>query len=64
MEPYQSRIIEEKYQLDDKTDKLAQFIGSEAFKNLDKQNQSLLSIQHHAMIQYSMILSVRISLFQ
>lgn len=63
MEDFKSRLIEERNELETKTNKLESFIAlSSKFKELDKENQSLLRLQHNTMKEYLSILEKRISI--
>lgn len=60
MSDFKDRLIDEKIELDKKTEKLESFFDSDTFKGLDKTNQGLLTIQHSAMQTYSECLRQRI----
>ena len=66
--PHQQRVIDEKNELKEKTDKLQQFIGSDAesgkvFHELPAEDKELLLTQHSIMTQYAQVLDKRISRF-
>lgn len=63
MEPYQQRVIDEKKDLDHKAAKLAEFISTEAFQHVDKDEKVRLHAQLIAMVAYSEILGERIAVF-
>ena len=63
MKDYQLRVIEEKKQLDGKTERLESFCYSDKFKEVKYQERILLTEQCVVMKRYSMILNERISLF-
>ena len=64
LQPYQSRVVEEKRELDEKIDKLVKFHGSEAFIGLSSDERDRLTRQSDIMRSYSAILSERISAFK
>lgn len=63
MKPHEERVVEEKKQLDEKTDALASFCLSRVFKTLDGDEQGRLNRQHRIMIEYSQVLDQRIEAF-
>lgn len=64
MSPYQKRVIDEKNDLDDKLEKLEQFIETNAgFQDLAIFDQELLNLQCTHMQEYSQILGQRINRF-
>ena len=65
MEAYQLRVVEEKKELDDKIEKLDDFISSKGFlKNVSSTQQDLLLLQHQWMSNYSKVLELRIQDFE
>lgn len=60
MEPYQQRVVDEKRELDEKLDKLIEFVKTDAFKLINSEEQGRLKRQLAIMEQYSMVLSERI----
>jgi hypothetical protein len=64
MEDYQTRVIEEKDELDNKRAKLDVFIEGDIFPTLKTRDQDLLVKQTNAMSQYSKILQKRIERFK
>lgn len=62
MEPFVSRLIVERQELDEKISKLRAFMAGDAFKTVDKVQQMLLAVQYQAMVTYSLVLSQRIDL--
>ena len=58
------RVYEEKRQLEDRADKLADFICSEKFNETTPHHQSLLRTQLQIMSAYSQVLLERIELFE
>ncbi len=65
MEAYQLRVVEEKKELDDKIEKLDDFILSKVFlKNVSSTQQDLLLLQHQWMSNYSKVLELRIQDFE
>ncbi len=63
LEPFQERVKKEKRDLDEKVDKLKEFLFSDAVRNLPLEDMKLLHEQHYAMKLYSNILEQRISRF-
>lgn len=63
MQPYQQRVVDEKAELDIKITALNKFIPTQNFSSLDSDNRTLLVAQLNAMLEYSDILTDRISLF-
>lgn len=65
MEEYQLRVVDEKYDLDQKLNKLNDFLYSSPFhSSLDHEQQDLLCSQYYAMKHYSDILGKRIEFFE
>ena len=65
MKDYQLRVVEEKKELDDKIEKLDDFISSKDFlKTVSSIQQDLLLLQHQWMSNYSKILGMRIKDFE
>jgi len=64
MKPHQERVISEKGALDDKRQKLSDFMISELFQTLPAIEQSRLHFQLDAMDRYSKILGERITAFE
>lgn len=63
MKPHQERVVTEINELDEKRDKLINFIGGDIYRTLDKVEQSRLNRQLEAMSLYSNILAERIAAF-
>jgi len=63
MKEYQSRIIDEKTELEEKIDRLKGFFGGEVFMNLHEEEQDRLHCQYQIMKAYSAILASRIKMF-
>jgi hypothetical protein len=62
--PHQERVVQEKKDLDEKAQKLSDFIGlSATFPQLDQAEQERLKEQCEIMWQYSEILGKRIAAF-
>jgi hypothetical protein len=64
MKPHQERVVQERKDLDEKIDKLDEFIDGEIFKTLPKDEQDRLVVQSAAMTNYSDILYARINAFE
>ena len=60
MSTFLERLLAEETELNEKKAKLKTFIEGEAFKSIDKEQQSLLKIQFNAMATYSECLNQRI----
>lgn len=58
---FKDRLIEEKNQLQGKTEKLSAFLNSEKILDIDKLQVELLQIQYSTMISYLSILRVRLT---
>lgn len=63
MEAYQSRVIEEKQELDFKLTKIHAFISSQQFQAVNQAEQERLKRQFQAMSTYSQVLGERIAAF-
>lgn len=63
MLPHQKRVIAEKKELDERGDKLEQFILSEKFKTLPAAEQERMKRQLEIMGEYSEVLGERIAAF-
>lgn len=63
MEAFQTRVIEEKAELDEKIEKLQAFFGTDIYPTLDTAEQMRLQMQHHLMTGYSLVLQQRIEAF-
>ena len=63
MDAFKVRLINEQFELQEKISKLTPFIESEAFKNLNEDQQLLLTKQLVAMNEYNSILIERLRLF-
>ena len=61
VEPYQSRVLEERDQLRDRWKQLTLFIGSETYARLRSDEQRRLVCQQHIMSIYLNILEERIA---
>ena len=63
MEEYQKRVVDERFQLQNRVAKLQSFVNSEKITNLAAEEQSLLLRQLDVMHQYNDILGERIERF-
>jgi hypothetical protein len=63
MKAYQERVVSEKKELDERGDKLDQFILSEKFAALPAAEQELIKRQLGIMGKYSEVLGERIAAF-
>lgn len=63
MKEFQQRVVDEKEALDDKRNKLEQFIAGAVFKGLPEDEQERLVRQSSCMAEYSDILGERIAAF-
>jgi hypothetical protein len=61
--PHQQRVIDERAELQDKTEKLAAFFGSPIFQRLGDAEKFRLRAQIDAMVVYGNILAQRIAAF-
>lgn len=64
MEAYQTRVIEEKKELDDKISRLQPFINGERFMSLSVEEQHRMLRQFVLMEKYSAVLGERIAAFR
>lgn len=64
MNDFLTRLIQEKEELDLKTNKLEAFLSSEKTGDLDQTQLALLNIQYNAMLTYSMCLTQRLGFLQ
>ena len=60
MDDFKQRLEAEQKELQEKLQKLNGFIGSDAFKNIDEVQKTLLYVQARAMETYNQILLERI----
>ena len=63
MQPHQQRVVDEKFELDTKREKLGEFKNTAMFASLPWQEQERLNTQAHIMTMYSAVLGERISNF-
>lgn len=63
MQPYQSRVVEEKEQLDERLAKLLEFLQTDTYRALHSEERIRLQLQSVAMQQYLNILKERIAAF-
>lgn len=64
MSPHQERVILEKNELDAKISSLSRFTGTDIFLTLSTIDKSLLFKQLAVMHRYSLVLKMRINLFE
>lgn len=65
MAPHQQRVIDEKTELDERANKLSDFIGNNPlFERIDPAEQERMKVQNDIMWQYSEILGARIAAFR
>lgn len=62
MSDFKTRLIAERDELVEKTNKLAEFLEAPKFLELGDEHQFLLIMQHAAMSQYALILNRRLFL--
>ena len=64
LKPHEQRVVAEKAELDERLEKLANFISSsDVFRALPGTEQGLLIAQACAMVQYQTLLAARIDNF-
>ncbi|MDE9437380.1 hypothetical protein KKI95_15950 [Xenorhabdus bovienii] len=63
MQPHQQRVIDELTELDEKIEKLSDFIGGAIYNELEETDRVLLAMQLSVMKAYSEILHKRINRF-
>jgi len=61
--PHQLRVVDERQELGEKLEKLAEFLTTPTFVGLQKDEQHRLIRQHAAMDEYERILRQRIAAF-
>ncbi len=59
MKDWQKRLFEEDRDLEEKKDRLWEFMRSAEFSGLDRETQSLLELQYHTQVVYLSILKRR-----
>ncbi|MDE9484355.1 crAss001_48 related protein [Xenorhabdus bovienii] len=64
IQPHQQRVMDEATELDQKIEKLSNFIGDSTYRKLEEADQFLLDAQLSVMKMYSEILHQRIRRFQ
>lgn len=65
MRPYQQRVIDESKELEERLDKLNEFIvKSPIYSSLDDEHKEDLQRQQKAMTDYSIALHIRMSKFE
>lgn len=62
MNTFYDRLLQEKAELDERKDKLTDFINSGKAENIDPQQKALLRVQATLMEAYSEVLTQRLSL--
>lgn len=60
MSNFLDRLKDEKYELDERADKLDNFLQSSKSKDIDPIQLSLLMVQHSIMLAYSTVLQERL----
>lgn len=63
MEKFKEHVIIEKEVLDEKSEKLKEFLVTDDYDNLPAMERNLLSLQLSTMNAYSRVLGMRINLF-
>lgn len=63
LKDWQTRVLDEKNELDTRISKLTSFMLTEAFLVLSRAEQELLTEQRQHMLGYSTVLGVRIARF-
>ena len=62
MEDFKQRLVKEREELKERTDKLHNFLSSQTFMNLDVKQKDLLRDQYTIMTQYLNVLKLRIDI--
>lgn len=62
--PHQQRVVKERSELKEKTDKLEQFLDTGLFNGLDDGEKVRLKYQYHIMMIYLEVLDDRIANFK
>ena len=63
MQEHQRRVVTEQKELDEKLNKLIEFMHTDVYAGLPSVEQGLLMVQQHDMANYSQTLIRRIELF-
>ena len=63
LQPHQQRVVDERRELDERRQKLSEFIRGDVYLSLPVQERSLLRKQAKVMRQYSDLLGERIAVF-
>lgn len=63
MQPHQQRVVDEKFELDGRLEKLTIFMDGDIFDGLPEEEQDRLERQFAAMTDYSAVLGERIAAF-
>lgn len=64
MQPYHLRVVQERSELQDRTEKLGEFIlNNPIFQSLSEEDQADMGEQHYFMSRYLEILNKRIERF-
>lgn len=63
MHDFQQRVVDEKAELDVRTEKLIAFRDTDFFKTIPSAQRELMNVQCSLMIQLSAVLGARIALF-
>ena len=63
MQPFQQRVVDEKFVLDEKIGALSLFLATTIYQTLPEDERMRLGRQHEAMSLYSSILGERIKAF-
>jgi hypothetical protein len=64
MQPFQQRVVDEKRELDEKSEKLLAFINGKIFQSLTSAEQERMHRQWQYMNGYSGVLGERIEAFE
>jgi hypothetical protein len=64
MQAFQERVIQEQKELEEKLDKLTDFLQTDTFLNLEEKDRELLLAQHTHMVAYNTTLALRIKRFK
>lgn len=61
--PFQQRVVDERYELDEKRRRLNDFLMTATFRSLSPDEQTRMQLQAHYMERYSWVLGERIAHF-
>lgn len=64
LEAWQQRLLDERRDLQERTCKLRDYVGSPHFGRLTEENRRMLTIQRDVMVSLVSVLNARVALFE